>query len=284
MGELRMSRKERARLVVFSRVQRGEISKRKAAELLSVSYRHVKRSYARFTADGAAGLVHRARGQASNRQREAGLRERVLALYREKYDDFGPTLAAEYLSVDVAVTLSATTLRRWLLSAGLWQKTPRRKQHRRWRARKEHRGELVQMDGSDHDWFEGRRAKAVLMVMIDDATNCTYARFFEGETTAAAMTTFAGYLAKHGVPQALYVDRDSIYEATREPSTDEELRQASPLTQFGRAMQELEVRLVLAHSPQAKGRVERRHGCVQDRLVKACGSTTSAICRPPTNC
>ena len=164
-----------------------------------------------------------------------------------------------------------TTLRRWLKAAGLWQSRRKRSLHRRWRARKEHLGELVQMDGSHHDWFEGRREKAVLMVMIDDATNWTYARFFEEETTVAAMETFRDYVGRYGFPQAIYVDRDSIYETTRDATIDEELRETGPLTQFGRAMQELEVKLKLklAYSPQAKGRVERRHAVFQDRLVKA---------------
>jgi len=269
MGDIRMSRKERRRLEAFSRVKRGEITRRKAAELLGVSYRQVKRSYARYFEEGDASLVHGLRGQASNRGSQAQLRERALERYRERYADFGPTLAAEYLSQELGVPLATTTLRRWLLAVGLWQKTQRRAAHRRWRARKEHRGELVQMDGSHHDWFEGRREWAVLMVMIDDATNRTFARFFEEETTAAAMATFAGYVAEHGLPQALYVDHDSIYETTRDATADEELRETGPLTQFGRAMQELDVQLKLAHSPQAKGRVERRHGLFQDRLVKA---------------
>lgn len=269
MGDLRMSRKERRRLEVFSRIKRGEISQRKATELLGLSYRQVKRSYGRYQAHGDSSLTHGLRGRVSNHQGIAVLRERALELYRAKYEDFGPTLAAEYLSGDLETPLGATTLRRWLLSAGLWEKTRRVSVHRRWRERKEHFGELVQMDGSHHAWFEDRGGKAVLMVMIDDATNRTYARFFEEETTRAALRTFEGYVAEHGLPQALYVDRDSIYEATRDATTEEELRASGPLTQFGRAMQELGVRLVMAHSPQAKGRVERRHGLFQDRLVKA---------------
>lgn len=125
------------------------------------------------------------------------------------------------------------------------------------------------MDGSLHDWFEGRRGRATLIVMIDDATNRMYARFFEEETTAAVMETFRSYLHRHGLPRSLYVDRDSIYETTRDATIDENLREAGPLTQFGRAMKDLDVELLLAHSPQAKGRVERRHGVLQDRLVKA---------------
>jgi hypothetical protein len=128
---------------------------------------------------------------------------------------------------------------------------------------------MVQMDGSEHDWFEGRRERAALMVLIDDATNWTYAKFFESETTAAAMSVFAEYVGLYGLPRALYVDRDSIYETTRDSTVEEALKDVGPLTQFGRAMRELEVELILARSPQAKGRVERRHGVFQDRFVKA---------------
>jgi hypothetical protein len=241
----------------------------KAAELAALSYRQAKRAYARYREDGDRGLVHRLRGRASNRGSDPALRERVLALYRERYADFGPTLAVEYLAAEQQIVLGVETLRRWLLAAGLWQAKRKRGKHRRWRPRKEHVGELVQMDGSEHDWFEGRRPKASLMVMIDDATNWTYARFFESETTVAAMTTFGEYVKLRGLPQALYVDHDSIYEATRDATTDEELRETGALTQFGRAMQDLEVKLILAHSPQAKGRVERRHAVFQDRLIKA---------------
>jgi hypothetical protein len=269
METLTMSRGERKRLEIFSRVKRREITLVMAAELAGLSYRQAKRAYARFRDEGDGGLVHRLRGRASNRGSDPALRERVLALCRERYADFGPTLAAEYLEREHQIVLGVETLRRWLTVAGLWQAKRKRGKHRRWRPRKEHAGELVQMDGSEHDWFEGRRPKASLMVMIDDATNWTYARFFESETTVAAMTTFWEYVKLRRLPQALYVDHDSIYETTRDATTDEELRETGALTQFGRAMQELEIKLILAHSPQAKGRVERRHAVFQDRLIKA---------------
>lgn len=269
METLRMSRKERHRLELMGRVKRGELKLSKAAELLGLSYRQAKRVYARYSELGDSGLVHRLRGRASNRRSGKERREQVIFLCREKYADFGPTLASEYLASEDDQKVSVTTLRRWMVEAGLWSGRRHRSEHRRWRARKECFGEMVQMDGSEHDWFEGRRDWAVLMVAIDDATNRTYARFFESETTAAAMLTFRGYVECHGLPRSLYVDRDSIYEPTRDATVDEELAGTGPLTQFGRAMQELEVKLICAHSPQAKGRVERRHGVFQDRLVKA---------------
>jgi hypothetical protein len=189
-------------------------------------------------------------------------------LYEAKYGDFGPTLAVEYLRKEDGEEVGVETLRRWLVEAGLWASRQARGVHRKWRERKHYVGEMVQMDGSERDWFEGRRGRGVLMVMIDDATNRTYARFFEGETTAAAMTVFWEWVKLYGIPHSLYVDRDSIYETTRDSTVDETLANQAPLTQFGRAMQELGVELILAHSPQAKGRVERRNQVFQDRLVK----------------
>jgi hypothetical protein len=171
-------------------------------------------------------------------------------------------LSREGLAVD------HETLRQWLLAKGWWTIRRRRQKHRQWRERKACFGELVQMDGSHHDWFEGRRGPAVLMVMIDDATNRTHAQFSEQETTRAAYDTFEGYVRRHKLPLALYVDRDSIYRTEREATVAEQLAGQEPLTQFGRAMKGLGVAIELAYSPQAKGRVERRNGLLQDRLVK----------------
>jgi transposase len=269
MGKLRLSGKERRRLEVLAKVKRGDIRLTKAAELLSVSYRQVLRIWERYAREGSAGLKHGLRDRPSNRRIEAGRRERVLELYQGKYGDFGPTLAVEYLRKDDGEEVSEETLRRWLMAAGLWQARRQGARHRKWRERRAHWGEMVQMDGSEHDWFEGRRERAALMVLIDDATNWTYAKFFESETTAAAMSVFGEYVGLYGLPRSLYVDRASIYETTRDSTVEEALQAVGPLTQFGRAMEELEVELILARSPQAKGRVERRHGVFQDRFVKA---------------
>ena len=268
MGTLKMSARERKRMELLSRVKDGVLKVVEAAALCGLSYRQMKRVWRRYRTQGDAGLLHRSRGQASNRRIEAGHRKKVLERYQERYPDFGPTLACEYLAKE-ALPVDHETLRRWLLAEGLWQKKRKRQKHRQRRERRAHRGELVQMDGSHHDWFEGRRGWAVLMVMIDDATNRTYARFYEAEDTRAAMDAFGRYTRRYGLPQALYVDHDSIYECTREARIDEELRGEGPRTQFARAMQQLVVDVILANSPQAKGRVERRHGVFQDRLVKA---------------
>lgn len=269
METLAMSVKERRRLEVFSRVREGELTLVKASELLQLSYRQAKRAYARYRSEGDAGVVHRLRGRRSNRRTDEQRKAHVLKLFEEKYSDFGPTLAAEYLASEDGEAVPVETLRQWLKGAGLWKRRRKRSAHRKWRARRDHLGELVQLDGSHHDWFEGRRDPAVLMVLIDDATNRTYARFFEEETTAASFETFRRYVERYGLPHAVYPDKASIYRTTRDARVDEILADEPPATQFGRAMQELGVELILAHSPQAKGRVERRNAVFQDRLVKA---------------
>lgn len=279
MEKILMSVKERKRLEVFSRVKEGRMTLVEAGQLLQLSYRQTKRVWGRYQQSGDQGLVHQARGRASNRQASGGVKERALALYREKYADYGPTLAAECLASEDGVEVKITTLRRWLLAAGLWERQRRRKAHRQRRQRRARAGELLQMDGSHHDWFEGRRQVAlrpvayagwaVLMVLIDDATGRVFARFYENESWASAADAFGRYAKKHGLPRALYVDQHSIYRADREPAGDELLADFEPETQFGRAMRELDVELILARSPQAKGRVERMNGTLQDRLVKA---------------
>ena len=268
METISMSGQERRRLEVMSRVKSGAMTLAKAAELLELSYRQVKRVWARYQAVGDRGLVHGLRGKASNRKAKQELREQVLARYREEYSDYGPTLAAECLAKE-GTEVSVSTLRRWLLAEGLWQQRRKRKTHRRRRPRKEQLGELVQMDGSHHDWFEGRRGTAVLMVLIDDATGRVTAQFFENESWDSAVTVFWHYLRRHGLPRRLYVDGHSIYRVDREPTPDEILAGIEPKTQFGRAMEELGVELIRARSPQAKGRVERMNGTLQDRLVKS---------------
>ena len=201
MEALTMSAKERARLEIFGRVKAGDLTLVKASELLGLSYRQTKRSWSRYQASGAAGLVHGLRGRASNRQGAEAIKEKALALYAEKYSDYGPTLAAECLA-EAGLSVAVETLRGWLLAAGIWHRQRRRKKHRQRRPRKEHFGELLQMDGSLHDWFEGRRGEAVLMVIVDDATGRVWARFFERETLAAAWTTFRAWTDRHGLPRA----------------------------------------------------------------------------------
>ena len=263
-----MSGKERRRISVMAAVKKEELSLAEGAKVMEVSYRQAKRMWKRYQASGDAGLVHRARGRAGSRQTEAEQRRKILARQQERYADFGPTLAAEYLTQD-GLPVDHETLRRWLVREGRWKVARGRPKHRQWRERKACFGQMVQLDGSHHDWFEGRREKAVLMVMVDDATNRTIARFSEEETTRASYDILEEWHDDHGLPLSLYVDRDSIYRCERLATAAEQIAGKEPQTQFGRAMAALKVELILANSPQAKGRVERRHGLLQDRLVKA---------------
>ncbi len=268
METIEMSTRERRRMGLMTRVAERLLKLRAAGEMMRVSYRQAKRIWRRYREEGDAGLVHRGRGRRSSRSRPVAERERAVVLYGKKYKGFGPLLASEHLAEDHNLVVDHETLRRWLVSAGLWETRRRRESHRAARERRPRRGDLVQIDGSEHDWFEGRGDRAVLMVMIDDATNRTLARFYTAEDTAAAYDIFDRYVGRYGLPTALYPDRDSIYVCTREASLEEELANVGPETQFTRAMRELGVELIPAYSPQAKGRVERRHGLFQDRLVK----------------
>jgi transposase-like protein len=268
METIKMSTRERKRMTLMTRVVEGLLKLREAAEMMRVSYRQAKRIRRRYLEEGDGGLVHRSRGQTSNRTRPEGERKRAIALYNKRYAGFGPLLASEHLATDHGIVVDHETLRRWLLVAGIWRSRRRKEVHRAARERRPRRGDLVQIDGSEHDWFEGRGPRSVLMVMIDDATNTTLARFYPAEDTAAAYDIFERYVCRYGLPMALYPDRDSIYVCTREASLEEQLTNVGPETQFARAMRELDVELIPAYSPQAKGRVERRHGLFQDRLVK----------------
>ena len=263
-----MSQKERARVVVMKQVAEGALSIVEASEVLGLSYRQAKRVWGRYQLSGDGGLVHAARGRPGKRAKPAELRARILARYEERYPDFGPTLAAEYLAEE-GLKVDHETLRRWLLAQGKPRMRRRRQRHRQWRERKPCFGAMVQLDGSHHDWFEGRAPKCVLMVMVDDATNRVWAQFFEEETTRASYDMLEGWVRRWGLPQSLYVDKDSIYRCEGVGSIAEQLAGKEPQTQFGRAMEQLGVELILANSPQAKGRVERMNGTLQDRLVKA---------------
>jgi hypothetical protein len=264
-----MSREERDRMTIMKGVKAKQLSQVQAAQLMGLGYRQAKRVWRRYQDEGDAGLVHRLRGKAGLRCKPAALRTEVLKLCaEERYEDFGPTLMAEELE-KAGWVVDHDTLRRWLLVAGKRTVRRRRQQPRQWRERKPCFGAMVQLDGSHHDWFEGRRAKCVLMVMVDDATNRLRARFGEEETTRASDDALEGWVRQHGLPGSLYVDRDSIYRCEGQASVAEQLAGRERQTQFGRAMEQLGVELIMANSPQAKGRVERMNGVLQDRLIKA---------------
>lgn len=257
-----MSQRERDRLRILHSVLEGQRTQVEAARLLRLSTRQVRRLLQRLQQGGDGALVHGLRGQPSNHRKDAKLRRRVLQLYRKDYPDFGPTFAAEKLA-ERGLEVSADTLRRWLLAAGLWQSQRRRDQHRSRRPRRSCFGELVQMDTSLHDWTEGRGEDMVLIHMIDDATSRLLARFYDGDTVLNHMDLLGRWLQAFGRPLALYTDRHSIFEPQNKGQPVAEAE-----TQFGRALREFSIELIRAHSPQAKGRVERSFGTAQDRVVK----------------
>ena len=254
-----MSSKERIRLEALARVKRRDLSVVEAADLMGLSVRQARRVWKRFAVQGDRGLMHGLRGRMSNHRLAEAVRERIVKLHQERYPDFGPTLACEKLSSEHELAVSPNTLVRLLKERGLWERKRRRGRHRKRRERRSCLGSMIQMDGSHHDWFEGRASKCVLMVMIDDATSLTYARLYPAETTLAAFDVFERWVRQQGIPRSLYVDRHSIYRDEDHPEKP---------TQFGRAMKQLSVKLICAHSPQAKGRVERRNAIFQDGLVK----------------
>lgn len=266
-----MSKRELRRVEVLARVRSKQLRIVDASKLLQVSYRQAKRLWRRYRNEGGAGLKHRSAGQPSHRAHDAKFRKKVLQLVREKYggpvgERFGPTLAAEHLVSEDGLKIDAETLRRWMLAEGLWSRARRRRQHRRRRERKEHFGELVQMDGSFHPWLEGRGPEGCLIDMADDATNKTLARLGEEETIWAVADTLREWIERYGVPLALYVDWKNLYK--RPATVKEQLRGEEPITQFGRMCEKLGIEIIAANSPQAKGRIERIHGIHQDRLVK----------------
>jgi len=263
-----MRHKELKRLHVIHKVIEGELTQVEASEILSLSERQIGRIVKRIREEGDKGIQHRSRGRESSRRLPKKLKDRVVRLYLQKYKGFGPTLTSEKLYELDGIELSKETVRTWLLEAGQWQRGRNLMTHRQWRERKGHCGEMVQMDGSHHDWFEGRRPKCVLMGYIDDATGRIFCRFYEYEGTIPAMDSFKRYIRKYGIPMSIYFDKHTTYKSTGEPSIEDELNGTRPLSEFGRALTELGVKLIHAHSPQAKGRIERMFKTLQDRLVK----------------
>jgi len=263
-GELTMTVSERDRLRVMQALDERRMRQRQAAEELDLTVRQVKRLLARYRREGDGGVVSRRRGRPSNRRLAPATRDQALEWVRSHYADFGPTLACEKLRQKHDLHLSVESLRQLMIGAGLW--TPRRERVRIHapRDRRPCFGELIQIDGSPHDWFEGRGPRCTLIVFIDDATSwITAAHFAPVEATTAYFATLQQHLAARGRPTALYSDRHSIFRCTaqepREPGQ----------TQFERALEGLEIQHIAATSPQAKGRVERANRTLQDRLVKA---------------
>ena len=261
---LPMSQRELTRLEVIQRVKRKTLKQRQAAELLSISMRQVKRLCKAYQASGAIGLISKRRGRPSNNRLPEKTINKARQLLRTRYPDFGPTLATEKLAIE-GVSLSVETVRQLLIGEGLWKaKAVRRPVIHQLRERRARSGELVQIDGSPHDWFEGRAPKCTLLVFVDDATSgLMYLQFVEAETTFSYFAGVRSYLNEFGKPLAFYSDKFGVFRVNIPNALS-----GTGLTQFGRALKELQIELICAHSPQAKGRVERANQTLQDRLTK----------------
>jgi transposase len=268
MDMITMSKRESKRLHIIHQALDKRITQAKAAELVNLSSRQLRRMLKRVREEGDDGISHRSRGKTSNSRVSKKVKEKALKLFKEKYHDFGPTFASEKLLEVHEIKLSKETLRLWLNKENIPYEKRKGRKHRQWRERKHHFGEMVQMDGSHHDWFEGRGPKCVLMGYIDDATGTVYGRFYDYEGTMPAMDSFKRYIKRYGIPQSVYLDKHSTYKSTAKQSIEDELEDKKPMSQFERSLDELVVTVHHANSPQAKGRVERSFRTLQDRLVK----------------
>jgi hypothetical protein len=265
-----MSRKEIKRYQIIRKVLDKQVKQKEAAECLDLSSRQIRRIIKRIVVEAEAGVIHRLRGKIGNHRLKDEFKQKVLDLYIKNYWDFGPTLASEKLLERNGVRVSDETLRLWLIKDGLWHLKKRNKtKDRSRRERKDHLGQMVQMDGSHHDWLEGRGPKLVLMGYIDDATNRFHGRFYDYEGTMPAMGGLKGYIKRYGLPGSIYLDKHPTYKRTcQQRYTNWPFRDEEELTQFARACKQLGIELISAHSAQAKGRIERVFKTLQDRLVK----------------
>ena len=265
---LRMSRREVDRLMILRAVLDREVTQWRAGEVLGLSERHIRRLVKRIREEGPDGIIHRSRGRRSVRKMPEETVVEIRQVIEERYMGFGPTLAAEMLRERERLEVSREKLRQVMLEEGLWKRARRRKRAHEWRERKAHCGQMVQVDGSEHDWLEGRGPKMVLMGYIDDASSRFFGRFYEYEGVYPAMDSLERYIRRYGRPVSLYIDKHSTYKTSRQPSLDELLKGESAATQVGRACRELGIEVIYAGSPQAKGRIERSFGTHQDRLIK----------------
>jgi hypothetical protein len=263
-----MSRKERRREAVMVRVASGELLLKQAAGLMGVTDRHAVRIKAGYLNWGAGGLMHKSRGMPSNRRADEGLKQKILDTYRERYGDFGPTLACEKMLEYEKIKVARETLRRWLIADGQWRVGKKGRVHRTRRKRRRHFGEMLQIDGSDHLWFEDRGPRTTLMVLVDDATGRIMLHMAEQETTHAALWLLRKWVRAHGVPASIYADRRTVYFTDTFVHEFERRKDPSVFTDFMKVTDRLNIEMIPAYSPQAKGRVERANRTLQDRLVK----------------
>jgi hypothetical protein len=273
-GQLLMTQADRDRLVALKKAKKHLITQREAADELQLSIRQVQRLLDGLRQRGDKAVVHGLRGRSSNQKiAESVEREAVKILSAPVYEGFGPTLAAEYLGKKHSIEASKETVRQWMIRAKLWRGTKQRvKQVHTWRPRRSRFGELVQWDTSEHDWLEGRGEKLYLIAMIDDATSRLFASYDRHDSTEENMKLLWSSLEKFGRPLTFYTDKASLFQTAEkrkrnEPGVERDAKEMPP-TQIGRALRELGITWIPAHSPQAKGRVERNFGTAQDRLVK----------------
>jgi DNA-binding Lrp family transcriptional regulator len=269
-----MTQADRDRLVTLKKAKKKLITQRQAAEELGVSTRHVKRLLYALKKRGDKAVIHGLRGKPSNRRISAATEKAaVRTLSAKVYEDFGPTLAAEHLRKKHGIEASKETVRQWMIRGKLWRAKPEKvKQVHAWRPRRSRFGELVQWDTSEHDWLEGRGEKLYLIAMIDDATSRLFARFVRHDSTEENMKLLWSYVEKFGRPVGFYTDKASLFQTAEkrkrdEPGVEKDAVEMPP-TQIGRGLRELGINWIAAHSPQAKGRVERNFKTAQDRLVK----------------
>jgi transposase len=263
-----MSQKESNRLYVIRQAIDKVIKQHQAAEMLGLTDRQVRRIARSIRMEGSAGVCHKSRGKRSHNRIADKIKDKAAMLCRNTYKEFGPTHASEKLLKIHKIKVSDETLRGWFQEEHIPYKSRKKRPHRQWRPRKEYRGEMVQMDGSHHDWFEGRGPWCVLMGYVDDATGTVYARFYEYEGTLPAMDGFKRYIRLYGLPQSVYLDRHTTYKVTTKQTIEEELNDIQPMSHFEKSLAMLVVEVIHAYSPQAKGRVERLFGTFQDRVVK----------------
>jgi transposase len=266
---LMLSSDDRDRLKVLHEVEQGHLTQREAGQQLGVSERWIRKLLARIRRQGDAGVVHRLRGRSSNRRITEKQRRWAVKVVKAQYGDFGPTLAAEYLAEKHGIRVSKETLRQWLMEAGLWKARKRQVEEVHvWRPRRSCWGELVQWDTSEHDWLEGRGPQLYLVAMVDDATSQARARFVEHDSTEENLKLLDSYVKCFGRPVEFYTDKGSLFCVNRPQRYGADEIGEERRTQIGRALGELGIGWIAAHSPQAKGRIERFFGTAQDRLVK----------------
>ncbi len=262
MGWVTMSERDLQRVEVLSEVMSGRLTVASAAAVLALSIRQAYRLLKAYRHGGGA-LVHRGRGRPSNNRIQDGVRDHALELVRTSYADLGPTLAAEMLAQKHGLSVSRETVRSWMMDAGLWLSRKQRRRFHQPRLRREAYGELVQIDGSEHRWLEERADPCTLLVFIDDATGrLMQLRFVPSESAFSYFGALQGYLVAHGLPVALYSDRHSVFRVAKKDA-----KGGQGMTQFGRALAEMNIEILCASSSEAKGRVERVNRTLQDRLV-----------------